>query len=69
MGADEVLRGLLMYFVLPLWLAAGFADYLCHRAVHIEKTSGWRESISTYFSSAKWLFRYLLRFSLKLRRA
>ena|SRR5437868_8567706 len=45
MGADEVLRGLLMYFVLPLWLAAGFADYLCHRAVHTEKTSGWRESI------------------------
>jgi hypothetical protein len=45
MGADEVLRGMLMYFVLPLWLAAGFADYLCHRATHIEKTSGWRESI------------------------
>src|SRR5205807_8834768 len=45
MGPDEVLRGMLMYFVLPLWLAAGFADYLCHRAAHIEKTSGWRESI------------------------
>ncbi|MEH2537115.1 MULTISPECIES: diguanylate cyclase [unclassified Bradyrhizobium] len=45
MGADEVLRGMLMYFVLPLWLAAGFADYLCHRAAHIEKTSGWRESV------------------------
>ncbi|UPK06281.1 diguanylate cyclase [Bradyrhizobium sp. 170] len=45
MGPDEVLRGTLMYFVLPLWLAAGFADYLCHRAAHIEKTSGWRESI------------------------
>jgi hypothetical protein len=36
---------MLMYFVLPLWLAAGFADYLCHRATHIEKTSGWRESV------------------------
>jgi hypothetical protein len=45
MGPEEVLRGMLMYFVLPLWLAAGFADYLCHRAAHIEKTSGWRESI------------------------
>src|SRR3954470_12151865 len=45
MGADEVLRGMLMYFVLPLWLAAGFADYLCHRATHIEKTSGWPESV------------------------
>jgi hypothetical protein len=45
MEADEVLRGMLMYFVLPLWLVAGFADYLCHRASHIEETSGWRESI------------------------
>ena len=44
MGADEVLRGMLMYFVMPLWLAAGFADYLCHRATHIERTSGWKES-------------------------
>jgi uncharacterized membrane protein len=35
----------LMYFRLPLWLAAGFADYLCHRAAHIELTSGVKESI------------------------
>jgi hypothetical protein len=35
----------LMYFVLPLWLAAGFADYLCHRAASIETTSGWKESL------------------------
>jgi hypothetical protein len=34
----------LMYFLLPLWLAAGFADYLCHRASHIEATSGPKES-------------------------
>jgi hypothetical protein len=34
----------LMYFILPLWLAAGFADYLCHRASHIEATSGPKES-------------------------
>lgn len=34
----------LMYFILPLWLAAGFADYLCHRASHIETTSGPKES-------------------------
>ena len=45
MGPHEVLRAMLMYFVLPLWLAAGFADYLCHRATHIEKTSGWKESV------------------------
>jgi hypothetical protein len=34
-----------MYLVLPVWLAAGFADYLCHRASHIERTSGWKESL------------------------
>jgi hypothetical protein len=33
-----------MYVVLPMWLAAGFADYLCHRAARIETTSGWKES-------------------------
>lgn len=35
----------LMYFILPLWLAAGFADYLCHRASQIEATSGPKESV------------------------
>jgi len=45
MQSDEVLRLLLVYFVLPVWLAAGFGDYLCHRATHIERTSGWKESI------------------------
>jgi hypothetical protein len=45
MGADEVLQAMLMYFVLPLWLAAGCADYLCHRAARIEETSGWKESV------------------------
>jgi hypothetical protein len=45
MQTADVLRHLLMYFVLPLWLAAGFADYLCHRAAHIEHTSGWKESL------------------------
>jgi ABC-type spermidine/putrescine transport system permease subunit I len=38
-------QAVLMYFVLPLWLAAGFADYLCHRAASIETTSGWKESL------------------------
>src|SRR3954454_12087310 len=45
MATDEILRALLMYFILPVWLAAGFADYLCHRAAHIERTSGWKESV------------------------
>jgi hypothetical protein len=45
MDPPEAARTLLMYFILPLWLAAGFADYLCHRATHIERTSGWKESV------------------------
>ena len=35
---------LIAVVVLPLWLAAGVADYLFHRATRIEATSGWRES-------------------------
>lgn len=36
---------ILMYFILPLWLEAGFADWLCHRASDIETTSGAKESL------------------------
>src|SRR3954465_6812400 len=36
---------ILMYFVLPLWLLAGFADYLCHRVAHIETSTGAKESV------------------------
>ncbi|MCW0308041.1 MULTISPECIES: hypothetical protein [Pantoea] len=35
---------LLLYFVLPVWLIAGFADWLCHRAANIETTSGLKET-------------------------
>jgi hypothetical protein len=41
----DAAQAILMYFVLPVWLAAGFADYLCHRASAIERTSGWKESL------------------------
>lgn len=41
----SVAQSMLMYFVLPLWLAAGFADYLCHRATSIESTAGPKESL------------------------
>jgi hypothetical protein len=41
-AADWLLGGVLF----PLWLAAGMGDYLCHRATHIEKTSGIPESIT-----------------------
>ena len=39
----DVTRNVLMYFVLPLWLAAGFADWLCHRASQIATTAGPKE--------------------------
>jgi hypothetical protein len=45
MEAAEITRNVLMYFILPLWLVAGFADYLCHRAADIEHTSGYQESL------------------------
>lgn len=37
-------RDVLVYVVLPLWVLAGFADYLCHRATDIEHANGARES-------------------------
>ena len=36
---------LLVYVVLPLWVVAGFLDYLCHRASDIEHATGARESL------------------------
>ncbi|MBU2977201.1 diguanylate cyclase [Alteromonas sp. C1M14] len=35
---------ILMYFIMPVWLLAGFADWLCHRNSHIATTSGLKES-------------------------
>ncbi|MEM6161923.1 diguanylate cyclase [Erwinia sp. P6884] len=35
---------MLLYFVLPVWLIAGFADWLCHRATDIETTTGLKET-------------------------
>ena len=45
MTTAELLRHILMYLVVPLWLAAGIADYACHRAALIERTSGPKESV------------------------
>jgi hypothetical protein len=42
--ATSAAATLLLFVVLPLWIAAGLADYLCHRATSIETTSGTRES-------------------------
>lgn len=44
MAIADLLRPALMYLVVPLWFAAGFADYLCHRAALIERTSGPKEA-------------------------
>jgi hypothetical protein len=45
METADLIRNVLMYFILPVWLAAGFADYLCHRRADIEHTSGYKESL------------------------
>jgi len=44
MAPAALLEVVLFYLILPVWLLAGFADALCHRALRIEATSGWRES-------------------------
>ncbi len=41
----EITQQFLLRFVLPLWLAAGVADWLCHRASDIEHTTGPKESL------------------------
>ena len=42
---DILLQHFLMYVIVPVWLLAGLADYFCHRASHIERTSGVAESL------------------------
>jgi hypothetical protein len=41
----QATRALLLFFVLPLWLAAGVADWLCHRRTGIQYNSGLKESL------------------------
>jgi hypothetical protein len=45
MNLREILWQLLAWGILPAWLAAGAADWLCHRRAHIADTSGPRESL------------------------
>lgn len=45
MSSDILLQHFLVYLVVPIWLLAGLADYFCHRASHIERTSGVTESL------------------------
>jgi hypothetical protein len=44
MSLESLLVSLLAWGIFPLWLAAGGADWLCHRRSRIEETSGTRES-------------------------
>jgi hypothetical protein len=41
----ETARKLLLYAVPPAWIAAGLADWVCHRATRIEDTAGAKESL------------------------
>jgi hypothetical protein len=45
MSTEALLQHFLMYVVVPVWLLAGVADYFCHRASDIERTSGVAESL------------------------
>jgi hypothetical protein len=38
-------RGLVQYFVIPVWTAAGVADWWCHRRSDIAHTTGVKESL------------------------
>ena len=40
-----IIRHYLLYFILPLWMIAGVADYYLHRRTNIEHTSGIKESL------------------------
>jgi hypothetical protein len=45
MSQPNIAVAAILYFVLPLWLVAGFADWLCHRASRIEQTTGVKEAL------------------------
>lgn len=42
---QEPIRFILLYIVMPGWLAAGLADWACHRRSDIAHTSGTKESL------------------------
>lgn len=53
MDLHSLLIGLLVWIIYPLWLVAGFFDYICHRRTAIESTSGVHESwlhVAQFFS-------------------
>ena len=44
-NVNDLLLSLILYGLLPLWVLAGFIDYLCHRATKIQENSGLKESL------------------------
>jgi len=45
-AGDKAMRRLTAWFIVPLWIGAGFADYLWHRRTRIETTSGLEEGLT-----------------------
>lgn len=43
-GVEDATRRGLQWFVIPVWMAAGLADWWCHRRSDIEQTAGTTES-------------------------
>jgi hypothetical protein len=41
----DIAKDYLLYFILPLWIAAGIADWFCHRHARIETNAGAKESL------------------------
>jgi hypothetical protein len=41
----DIAKDYLLYFILPLWIAAGTADWFCHRHARIEANAGQKESL------------------------
>ncbi len=42
---NQLLVNMILYGLLPLWGITGLIDWYCHRATHIETTSGLKESL------------------------
>ena len=41
----RLIRRTIQYFLVPVWLAAGVADWWCHKRSRIEGTTGMKESL------------------------
>lgn len=44
-GTAQLAQQLLLMVLLPVWLLAGFGDWLCHRLQRIEHSTGLKESL------------------------